>query len=96
MVSLMCAYEIMVLMQPESPKPRIILVIFALRSKLLEMGEGREGDNDKIGRHVELLERKIAKLARREKRAYSNVELGEKILLEKLKMADGGEEGGIR
>ena len=95
MVSLMCAYEIMVLMQPESPKPRIILVIFALRSKLLEMGEGRDG-NDKIGRHVELLERKIAKLARREKRAYSNVELGEKILLEKLKMADGGEEGGIR
>ena len=65
------------------------------RSKLIEMGEGREG-NDKISRHVELLERKIAKLARREKRANSNMELGEKILLEKLKMADGGEEDGAR
>ena len=60
------------------------------------MGEGREGNNDKISRHVELLERKIAKLARREKRANSNMELGEKILLEKLKMVDGGGEDGVR
>ena len=60
------------------------------------MGEGREGNNDKISRHVELLERKIAKLARREKRANSNMELGEKILLEKLKMVDGEGEDGVR
>ena len=73
------------------------------RSKLLEMSEagGREGGgngsgggNDKIARHVELLERKIAKLARRERRAAANRELGEKILLEKLRMAEEGEGGG--
>ena len=71
---------------------------------MLEMGEagGREGGssgsggNDKIARHVELLERKIAKLARRERRAAANRELGEKILLEKLRMAEEGEEDGIR
>ena len=45
---------------------------------------------------MELLERKIAKLARREKRANSNMELGEKILLEKLKMVDGEGEDGVR
>ena len=71
------------------------------RSKLLEMSEagGRKGGgngsgNDKIARHVELLERKIAKLARRERRAAANRELGEKILLEKLRMAEEGEGGG--
>ena len=76
------------------------------RSKLLEMSEagqeggsssnGGGGGNNKISRHVELLERKIAKLARRERRAAANRELGEKILLEKLRMAEEGEEDGIR
>ena len=40
--------------------------------------------------------RKIDKLKRKEKRAAANMALGEKILLERLKMAEGGQEDGIR